>query len=78
MVASMDAPNALILLAWVGLHRIRMVMLRQAIQDMDITNISCPQHRYFFFAHEGIRKLRICIRNLIRSNIMIMSCTFVQ
>lgn len=45
MVASMDAPNALILLAWVGLHRIRMVMLRQAIQDMDITNISCPQHR---------------------------------
>lgn len=45
MVVGMDTPNALILLASVGLLRIRMLMLRQAIQDMDITNSSCPQYR---------------------------------
>lgn len=45
MVAGMDAPNPLILLVSVGLLRFRTLMLRQAIQDMDITNSSCPQYR---------------------------------
>jgi len=31
--------------ASVGLLRIPMLMLRQDIQDMDITNSSCPQCR---------------------------------
>ena len=45
MVAGMDAPNPLILQVSVGLLRFRTHMLRQAIQDMDITSSSFPQYR---------------------------------
>ena len=44
MVAGMDAPNPLILLVLVGFLRFRTLMLRQAIQDMDITSSSFPQY----------------------------------
>jgi len=44
MMAGMDAPNPLILQVSVGLLRFRTHMLRQAIQDMDITSSSFPQY----------------------------------
>lgn len=47
MVAGLDAPNPLT--ASVGFLRIPMLMLRQAIQGMGITNSHCPQCRYFVF-----------------------------